>query len=159
MMTRAHTWTRKGVLVPVITAVIASIVLALAPSLRQPSAFETAQKLIFSVPLAEFIATADDPHHDARFDWDSDKCSAPLFGSAGKTYDFSLACRRHDFAYRNLSRLDGGKRWTAALRARVDDRFMSDMRADCAARPTVQRPACRAWARLYFSAVRQFAGP
>lgn len=142
-----------------ITAVIAGIVLAIAPSVRQPSAYDTARKLVFSVPLREFIAASDDPRHDTRLDWASDKCSAPLFGSAGRTYDFSLACRRHDFAYRNFSRLDGGRHWDAAMRARVDDRFMADMRADCAARPSVQRTACRAWARLYFSAVRQFAGP
>lgn len=142
-----------------VTAVIAGLVLLVSSHGRGPGAFESATRLVFSVRLADFVAAADDPGHDSRFVWDSDKCSAPVLGSAGKTYDFSDACRRHDFAYRNLSRIDGGSHWTAALRSRVDNRFMKDMKDGCAARPSVQRTACRAWARLYFTAVRQFAGP
>ena len=156
---KAHTWTRKGALVSIITAFTVSMVLILSPILRSPSQFETASRIVFSTTLPDFIAMADNPGHDTRFTWDSDKCSAPILGSAGKTYDFSDSCRRHDFAYRNLGRMDGGKHWTAALRTRVDNRFMTDMRSQCAARPSVQRTACRAWARLYFNAVRQFAGP
>lgn len=155
----AHKWTRKGVLVPVITAVLASIVLAVAPSLRQPSPWESAMKLVFAVPLRDFVTAANDPKHDDRLDWTTDNCSAPVLGSAGKTYDFTDPCRRHDFAYRNLARLDGGKRWTAELRARVDGRFLADMRDHCASRPTIQRSACRAWATLYYDAVRKFSGP
>lgn len=158
-MAGAHTWPRKGVIVSVISAAVASLALVLSATLKGPGPFESASRLVFSVPLVEFVRTAGDPGRDRRLDWRSDKCSAPLLGSAGKTYDFSDACRRHDFAYRNLGRLEGGTRWNAALRRRVDERFMRDMNDGCAARPKVQRSACRAWARLYYTAVRSFAGP
>lgn len=143
----------------VITATIIGAVLVVSPFSRGPSEYQSASRIVFSTSLRDFIALVGDPGHDSRLVWDSDKCSAPLLGSAGKTYDFSDACRRHDFAYRNLSRVDNGRRWTSTLRNRVDNVFRRDMDTGCAARPKVQRAACRAWARLYFSAVRQFAGP
>ena len=126
---------------------------------NQPTAFEKASAWVFSTPLGDFIAVADDPGHDNRFVWESDGCSAPVLGNAGRTYDFTDACRRHDFGYRNFGRIDGGKKWTKALRERVDRRFLSDMFAGCAARRKLERAACRTWANLYYTAVRQYGGP
>lgn len=155
---RAHTWAGKGVLVPSVICAVAALIVVIVPGNR-PDAWATAERLEFRTSLKEFIRTADDPGHDERLDWTTDKCSAPVLGSAGRTYDFTDPCRRHDFAYRNLARMHGGTRWTAALRKRVDDRFLADMHAHCASRPAVQRTACRAWAKLYYDTVRQFAGP
>lgn len=141
-----------------LAALIVGLVLSLAPASRQPSPLEAVRKLTFATSLPEFIRKADDPRHDARLVWDSDGCSAPVFGNAGKTYDFTSACRRHDFGYRNLKRIDGGKHWDETVRERVDRVFLADMRRDCAARPTAQRTACGRWANLYFAAVRNFSG-
>ena len=156
---RAHKWSRKGAIVSVAGTLIISCALVFNIFGNQPTAFEKATTLVFSTSLPEFIALANDPGHDQRFVWDSDKCSAPVLGSAGKTYDFSDACRRHDFGYRNFSRIDGGKKWTKALRERVDRRFLSDMNASCAARKKIERGACRTWAELYYTAVRRYGGP
>lgn len=146
-----------------IVASVITAVSALALTVGWPGAragtWETAEKYVFSTPLSAFIAAAERTDRDARLDWTTDNCSAPVLGSAGKTYDFTDACRRHDFAYRNLARLDNGRRWTHALRLKVDNRFLADMRNHCAHRPSVQRTACRAWATLYFDTVRRFAGP
>lgn len=142
----------------VIAVIISAGLLSALPG-RAPDPWTVAERLEFRTTLAEFIRTADNPSRDARLDWTTDKCSAPVLGSAGRTYDFTDACRRHDFAYRNLGRLHNGSRWTHELRLRVDQRFLADMNAHCASRPAVQRAACRAWAKLYHDTVRQFAGP
>lgn len=156
---RAHKWSRKGAIVSIAGTLLVSCALILNIFGNQPTAFEKASAWMFSTPLREFIAVADDPGHDNRFVWESDKCSAPVLGSAGKTYDFTDACRRHDFGYRNFSRLDGGRKWTKTLRERVDRRFLTDMIDSCAARKKIERAACRTWANLYHSVVRQYGGP
>jgi len=155
----AHKWSRKGAIVSIIGSLLVGIALTFNIFGNQPTPFEKTSTWVFSTPLSEFIAAADDPKHDGQLVWESDKCSAPVLGSAGRTYDFTDACRRHDFAYRNFSRIDGGKKWTKALRERVDRRFLSDMRNSCAARKSVERAACRTWADLYYAAVRRYGGP
>ena len=156
---RAHKWSRKGAIVSIVGTLLVGIALIFNILGHQPTVFEKTSAWVFSTPLRDFIAAANDPKHDGQLVWDSDKCSAPVLGSAGKTYDFSDACRRHDFGYRNFSRIDGGKKWTKALRERVDRRFLTDMRDSCAARKKIERAPCRTWADLYYTAVRQYGGP
>ena len=155
----AHKWSRKGATVSVIATLLVGIALTFNILGHQPTPFEKTSKWMFSTTLTAFIAEANNPGHDSKLDWNSDKCSAPVLGSAGKTYDFTDACRRHDFGYRNFGRIDGGKKWTKALRERVDRRFLTDMRDSCAARKKIERAACRTWADLYYTAVRQYGGP
>jgi hypothetical protein len=116
-------------------------------------------ELVFDTPLADFVRTATSPSRDRRLDWRTDLCSAPVIESSGRSFDFSRACRRHDFAYRNLSRMDGGGTWTSDLRARVDAVFRTDMRADCLPRRGTLRVRCMLWAETYYRAVRIYAGP
>jgi hypothetical protein len=124
-----------------------------------PSPRAQIDRYVFRTPLATFISIADSPAHDSRLDWSSDGCSAPIIQSTGRTFDFHNACRRHDFAYRNYSRLDNGARWAPSLRARVDAVFLKDMRADCARRPRVVRASCTLWAKTFHRFVRTYAGP
>lgn len=119
----------------------------------------TVETLLFATPLDRFITLADSTLHDARLDWASDGCSAPVVHSTGRSFDFTSPCRRHDFGYRNLSRLEGGRYWTGALRRRVDDVFLRDMRAHCALRVASEKVRCRGWALLFYRAVRTYAGP
>ena len=126
---------------------------------RLPSAYQVTSRLTFSVSLTEFITTANSPDRDARLNWTTDGCSAPVVGSTGRSFDFTDACRRHDFAYRNFRVIENGKKWTSTLRDRVDRRFRTDMRAHCAKRSVVDRPACRTWAELFYRFVRTYAGP
>ncbi|WP_421121119.1 phospholipase A2 [Aquihabitans daechungensis] len=84
----------------------------------------------------------------------TDLCSfAP---DTGPVFDFRIPCIRHDFAWRNLRRLQtrlGGGIDTRARRQRATRQFLRDMQATCAIRPVVQRPACQAMAGAYFHAV------
>ena len=125
----------------------------------RPTPVAAAETLVFRTTLAKFVATADSPDRDERLDWTSDGCSAPLVESTGRTFDFTNPCRRHDFAYRNIARLDGGRRWTAAMRARVDSVFRRDMRAGCAVRPRIERLSCNSWAEIFYRVVRTRGGP
>ena len=91
-----------------------------------------------------------------RRPWDvsTDLCSfAP---DAGPAFDFRVPCIRHDFAWRNLRRLQtrlGGHLESRSTRLAASEQFLRDMQATCAWRPAVQRPGCRALAQAYFRAV------
>lgn len=92
----------------------------------------------------------------------TDGCSAPLVGSSGTSFNFRLACERHDLAYTNyatLARLGIGREWNAVLRAAVDDQFQRDLQASCVKRRRSERLRCDAWAVVFFHAVRLAAGP
>ena len=70
--------------------------------------------------------------HPAYLVWESDGCSAPVLGSG--PFDFSLACYRHDFGWRNLKAIhaDEVPVWTVGNKDRVDAGFLWDMRTRCA---------------------------
>ncbi|MFM9225165.1 MAG: phospholipase A2 [Actinomycetota bacterium] len=145
-----------GVPVSVIAAIAAVSVWMSGPS---ASALQVAERLMFTESLSVFIRTAESPRRDDRLDWSSDGCSAPVIESTGRSFDFTEACRRHDCGYRNIGKLENGRRWTTAMRSRVDEVFRRDMRAHCAKRTTVARVACRTWAEVYYRVVRAQGGP
>jgi len=124
-----------------------------------PSAQTVAETLLFHTSLPAFVSIADSPLHDARLDWGTDGCSAPIVQSTGRSFDFYDACRRHDFGYRNMSRFKNGRVWTEALRLRIDERFRKDMRSSCSARDVITRTQCLAWAETFFRTVRRFGAP
>jgi hypothetical protein len=101
--------------------------------------------------LEEFLAYRASPDRDPRLDWSTDYCSAPLVGSSGASFDFTQACLRHDFGYRNYDRLG----LFAGRKEYVDDRFLADMRDHCAERPEEDRDRCLAWARVFYEAVHR----
>ena len=86
--------------------------------------------------------------------WESDGCSAPVIGSG--PFDFSLACYRHDFGWRNLKAINDDKVpvWTVDNKDRVDAGFLWDMRTRCASLSPVVRIGCDTTARVYYTAVR-----
>jgi hypothetical protein len=141
----------------VLCTLIATACLSVSAS-PAPPAHAVAESLVFNKSLKTFIATADNNSRDKRLDWSSDGCSAPVIGSTGRTFNFYNACRRHDFAYRNFSRLDKGKWWSEALRARVDAVSKKDMALDCAARSLVDKKSCMTWMSIFYEAVRAYAG-
>ena len=123
-------------------------------SLPLASEYSVAHSLLFRTPLQQFIAESESPSRDARLNWNTDGCSAPLVHSTGRSFDFYTACHRHDFGYRNMPHINGGKHWTLSMRRRIDSLFRTDMRTDCALRPRITRAACRAWAETFYRAVR-----
>ena len=124
-----------------------------------PFAQSVAETLLFRTSLSSFVASADSPTRDARLDWSTDGCSAPIVQSTGRSFDFYNACRRHDFGYRNMSRFKNGRVWSEALRLRIDAQFRKDARAGCASKLRLTKVQCLAWAETYFRAVRSFGAP
>ena len=87
--------------------------------------------------------------------WDTDGCSAPVLGAG--PFDFTLACTRHDFGWRNLKAYDEPEAvpiWHVGNKDRVDAGFLYDMRGRCTSVPTVLRIGCYTTARVYYTAVR-----
>jgi hypothetical protein len=120
-------------------------------------------RLVFDTPLNRFRLERSRAKRTHR--WlitVTDGCSAPIVGSSGTSFNFRLACERHDLAYANytlLARRDAGVEWSAELRARVDDQFQRDLQQQCTTRRHSQRLRCDAWAVVFFHAVRLAAGP
>ena len=120
-------------------------------------------RLVFDTPLKRFRIERTRAKRLHR--WlitSTDGCSAPIVGSSGRSFNFRLACERHDLAYANysvLSRLSLGVEWNASLRAKVDDRFQRDLQDTCSKRRHSERLRCDAWAVVFFHAVRLAAGP
>lgn len=104
--------------------------------------------------LEDFLRYRDSRGRDPRLDWSTDYCSAPILGSRGLGYDFTEACLRHDFAYRNYRRLGLSRR----TRARADSVFLGDMRSHCATRSLLMAPRCHQRALQYYAGVRTFGG-
>lgn len=155
-LVRTHVWAKEVCMFALCVLVVTACVSVSSP---QPSPQQVAEKLIFQSTLSAFIRAADSKNRDPRLDWSTDGCSAPVVGSTGRSFDFYNACRRHDFAYRNFTKFDGGKLWTPSLRARIDAVFKKDMLNDCARRATSMRTSCRSWVDLFYSVVRAYAGP
>jgi hypothetical protein len=120
-------------------------------------------RLVFNTPLNRFRLERSRAKRTHR--WlitATDGCSAPIVGSSGASFNFRLACERHDLAYANytlLAQRDVGVEWSAELRARVDDQFQRDLQQLCTTRRHSQRLRCDAWAVVFFHAVRLAAGP
>ena len=124
-----------------------------------PSAQSVAETLLFRTSLSAFVASADSSTHDARLDWSTDGCSAPVVQSTGRSFDFYNACRRHDFGYRNMSRFKNGRVWNAKLRLRIDGQFRKDARTSCTSKLRITKMQCLAWAETYYRFVRSFGSP
>ena len=143
-------------------SILCSLVVAAGLSvtpLPLPSAQSVAETLLFRTSLPAFVTSADSPVRDMRLDWSTDGCSAPVVQSTGRSFDFYNACRRHDFGYRNMSRLKNGRVWSEALRLRIDAQFRKDARASCTSKLRLTKVQCLAWAETYFRAVRSFGTP
>jgi phospholipase A2-like protein len=116
-------------------------------------------QMLYATSMSGFIAAVGG---DPWFDWSTDSCSAPLIGNTGRSFNFTNACRRHDFGYRNLQLLErryGGDYWNGTSRRRADQQFLADMRSHCWSRPWYDGPTCFAWAETFYAAVRVAGGP
>jgi hypothetical protein len=119
--------------------------------------------LVFATPLKTFRKERTQAKRTHQ--WlvtATDGCSAPLIGSTGTSFNFRLACERHDFAYANyplLRRRGHSSEWNSILRAKVDDQFQRDLQASCVHRQHSQRLRCDAWVIIFFHTVRIAAGP
>ena len=86
------------------------------------------------------------------FIWTTDYCTDGPDRPAG--FDFRMACRRHDFGYRNYKAI----REFEANRARLDRTFHADLRRRCATYAPALRPLCSVFAWTYYKAARRYGG-
>lgn len=91
-----------------------------------------------------------DPWAAYAFDWSTDYCSSSPDNPLG--FNFTLACARHDFGYRNYKAVGQ----FPANKPRVDSSFYADLKRVCARYNTFVQPACYSLAWTYYQAVRAF---
>lgn len=98
-----------------------------------------------------------------RFDFSNDACSSPV-GNTPWGHDFTVACQKHDFGYRNLKRLDElyapeGEHifWNEHSRALIDGQFGEDLALVCEPESGLSSVTCDAASEAYVEAV-QFGG-
>ncbi|GAA2835216.1 MULTISPECIES: phospholipase [Crossiella] len=101
---------------------------------------------MFSKSLGEFSTIRNQRPYNGQLDWSSDACSWSPDKPVG--FNFTPACHRHDFGYRNFKKQG---RWNADAKARVDNKFKSDLYGICKG-----NWACNRIADLYYAAVRRW---
>ncbi|QFU92316.1 phospholipase [Amycolatopsis sp. YIM 10] len=99
---------------------------------------------LFSKSLSGFVSVRGT--YPSDLDWSTDACSWSPDKPLG--YNFTQACWRHDFGYRNYKKQS---RFTDANRLKIDNNFYDDMKDICNG-----AGACNAAAWTYYQAVRQF---
>jgi Flp pilus assembly pilin Flp len=102
--------------------------------------------------LDDFLAYRNSQDRDGRLNFSTDQCSAPVVGSTGMSFDFTDACLRHDFGYRNYKDLGLFEESKDA----ADSRFLEDMKDHCATRSIFLRERCYRWAYTFYQGVRSF---
>lgn len=137
---------RRRIRAAVGTAAVAATLVVGAPTAAAVDAVAVTDKYLYELTLSQFATTRATTPYDDVLDWSSDACSWSPDKPLG--YDFTRACHRHDFGYRNYKRQS---RFTETNRKRIDDRFYGDMKTICAG-----RWACDSAAWTYYQAVRQF---
>lgn len=109
----------------------------------------TTMKKTHRAAMSKFLQYRKRQICDARFDWSNDGCSnVPDTGTA---FDFRYSCIRHDFGYRNYK---GFAIFTEGNKKRIDDKFLTDMKAHCSARAFPLKPSCYSTAYTYYAGVR-----
>ena len=103
-------------------------------------------KYLFEISLDDFVSTRAEAPYADQLDWASDGCSHAPQKPLG--HDFTHACQRHDFGYRNYKKQH---RFTEKNRLKIDNKFRSDMYTVCG-----RNLQCRAVADVYYLAVREF---
>ena len=120
------------------------------------SPIEAVSYVMFDVDFTSFIREKYTlkrayPH----LDWTTDGCSAPVVGNEGRSFNFTYACTRHDFGYRNTKRLG---QFNESIRLRIDEQFHRDLEASCANQFRTRKVRCLMWAETFFVAVRAAGG-
>jgi len=90
-----------------------------------------------------------------HLDWTTDGCSAPVVGGEGRSFNFTQACVRHDFGYRNAKKLGY---FTELTRSEIDKQFLRDLESSCTRQVRTRKIRCFMWADTFYVAVRTTGG-
>jgi hypothetical protein len=119
---------------------------------RRPE-FKSRLDAYLDAPMEEFKRVK--AQRPEPYDWRSDACSNSPDRPAG--FDFTDACDRHDFGYRNYGKGELRANPTDAQRAIVDARLKADLLETCE-RYRWERDKCRGFAQTYHDVVRKAGG-
>lgn len=155
-----------SVLTTVATVLAASTSVTALPASESPSMIARAElesratcsnaatdKLIFSVSIGSFEKSRK-AKNPSKCNWSSDGCSWSPDKPDG--YNFLASCHRHDFGYRNTK---AQKRFTKAMKKKVDDNFKKDLYKYCArfsGFSSWKGVECRRLADVYVAFVRKY---
>jgi hypothetical protein len=155
-----------SVLTTVATVLAASTSVIALPASESPSMIARAElesratcsnaatdKLIFSVSIDSFEKSRK-AKNPSKCNWSSDGCSWSPDKPDG--YNFIPSCHRHDFGYRNTK---AQKRFTKAMKKKVDDNFKKDLYKYCArfsGLSSWKGVECRRLADIYVAFVRKY---
>lgn len=86
--------------------------------------------------------------------WSTDGCSAPKMvgGDSPGGFNFRSPCIQHDFGYRNVAQYLRGR--IPGFRDAIDYRFLLNMNSVCSPYVWYKEAKCRAYAAVYYGAVR-----
>jgi hypothetical protein len=139
---------------------VTSLLTAHIPDRISPPAFESpieaVSYVMFDVDFTTFRRERFSlkrayPH----LDWTTDGCSAPVVGGEGRSFNFTQACMRHDFGYRNIKRLG---LFNELVRTKLDEQFHRDLESSCATQVRTRKIRCLMWAETFYVAVRATGG-
>ena len=139
---------------------VTSLLTAHIPDRISPPAFESpieaVSYVMFDVDFTTFRRERFSlkrayPH----LDWTTDGCSAPVVGGEGRSFNFTQACMRHDFGYRNIKRLG---LFNELIRTKLDEQFHRDLESSCATQVRTRKIRCLMWAETFYIAVRATGG-
>ncbi|MEI7971223.1 MAG: phospholipase A2 [Actinomycetota bacterium] len=130
------------------------------PHRLNPPTFESSIEAVsyveFDIDISTFTREKFSLKHAYPFlDWTSDGCSAPIIGNEGRSFNFTQACTRHDFGYRNTKRLG---QFNEEVRAKIDEQFHRDLESSCTNQLRTRKIRCLMWAETFFTAVRTLGG-
>lgn len=106
-------------------------------------------RLIFGVQMDTFQRIRK-TRRLSCFDWTSDDCTSSPDKPDG--LEFQPACQRHDFGYRNTRNQNRFE----IMKSAVDLQFKKDLKDICAKKSWLRMKECKAFADLYYFAVKEF---
>lgn len=140
-------------------ALCASKTVPLAQSLPRNASLAGYYRARMNEPLASFLRVKASGSRNPRFNWADNGCSIPPPLGLGLFFDgdFTPACKRHDFGYRN-----GGQGLeiapTDSERQRIDAKLQTDAEGICLAKYSgVKESRCLGEARTVYIAVHNNA--
>ncbi len=172
----------KRIAIVILVALMGTVLAGCKPS--RPDRYSHVKILIDyqdkGTTLSTFVRNRDNRGYRDRYwyyDWSTDECSSapnnpPVpVGAFVSSVSFTSACRRHDFGYRNLKRLQAEYNrenapnrphyWSDGHRHQVDNTLLRDMRTSCRGRfgkYSPYRASCYAVSELYYYGVTRFGG-
>jgi len=139
---------------------VTSLLTAHIPDRISPPAFESpieaVSYVMFDVDFTTFRRERFSLKRAYPFlDWTTDGCSAPVVGGEGRSFNFTQACMRHDFGYRNIKRLG---LFNELVRTKLDEQFHRDLESSCATQVRTRKIRCLMWSETFYVAVRTTGG-